>query len=155
MVLTTYAASLPTPRESRRHGVEEEEADEIQAWLAFDDTPTVVRLSLVFLEDGEIDPREVGTETGTPDDVADVESALVLKHREAVSNTNDAGDALDPGSGEILGLDPDQRGSVGEEPPSPRRLRAWRSTRRPNGSVLCRHDIPPAVGSSPPGGGTI
>jgi hypothetical protein len=34
-------------------------------------------------------------------------------------------------------------------------LEPGRSTRRPNGSVLVWHDIPPAVGSSPPGGGTI
>jgi hypothetical protein len=60
--------------------------------------------------------EKVGTEPRAPDDVFDVESALVLKHGEAVSDADEAGDALDPGSGEILGLDPDQWGSLGEEP---------------------------------------
>src|SRR6266511_3213110 len=102
--------------ESRRHRVEEEQADEIQAWLVVDDPATMDRLSPIVLEDGEIDPREVGSEPRAPDDVADVKNSLILQHGEAVPDADHAGDALDPGSGEILGPDPDQRGSPGDEP---------------------------------------
>jgi hypothetical protein len=65
----------PAPRELVVGG----EPDEIQARLTFDDPPMVDRLSPIVLEDGEIDPREVRTEPRAPDDVTDVENALVLK----------------------------------------------------------------------------
>jgi hypothetical protein len=58
-------------------------------------------------------------------------------------------------AGIVMGLRPIDPDEVHPPPSRLDELRALRSTRRPNGPVLARHDIPPAVGSSPAGGGTI
>jgi hypothetical protein len=51
-----------------RRSIEELQADEVQPRLLGDDPPLVEWLG-VTVKDREIDPREVWTETGAPDDV--------------------------------------------------------------------------------------
>jgi len=76
----------------------------------------VHRLVLAVTEDREVDPGEVGTGSGAPDDVGHLEDPLVGQQGPAVAHPHDPGEAPDPGGGEVLGLYPDQRGGVEDEP---------------------------------------
>jgi hypothetical protein len=59
---------------------------------------------LRVVEDGEVDPGEVGTEPRVPDDVRRLEDAIVLEERQSAPHADDAGNAFDAGGGEIFGL---------------------------------------------------
>ena len=89
----------------RRRGVEEVQADEVQAGLGPHDPAGVHRVAVV-IEDGQVDPREVGAEPGAPDDVGHVEHPAVLEQRQPVLDADGPRYPLDAGSGEVLGLDP-------------------------------------------------
>src|SRR5829696_4379093 len=86
------------------------------ARLVGHDPAVVHRLVPVLTEDGEVDPGEVGTGPGAPDDVGHLQDPLVGQQGVAIAHPDDPGEALDPRGGEILGLDPNQRGAVGDEP---------------------------------------
>ena len=54
-------------------------------------------------------------EPRAPDHIRHVEDAAVLQHGQPVPHAHGPGDPLDPGSGQVLGLDPDQRHAMGKQ----------------------------------------
>ena len=66
-------------------------------------------------QDRQVDPSEVGSEPGAPDDVRHVQHPAVLEQRQTVLDPGDPGDTFDADGCEVLRPDPDQRIAVGEE----------------------------------------
>jgi hypothetical protein len=89
-------------------GVEEVQADEVESRRARDHAARVQRLALA--EDRQIDPGgKAWRISRTPDDVRYVENAAALQEWTPISYADHPGKALDSSSGEIFGLDADER----------------------------------------------
>src|SRR6516164_6494946 len=82
-----------------------------------------------LIEDRHVDPIEAGAESGSPDDIADVEEAPVRELGQPVANPGHAWHAFDARCHEIALLHPDERGGL---------CNRCRLTRWPIGVVLAR-----------------
>src|SRR6478672_1346384 len=97
----------------RRERVQEVEADEVEPRLGRD--PSFVHRLHVVTEDRDLDPPEVLSEAGAPDDVCDIQDPSVLEYGQAVMGVDRFCDALDAGSEEVLRLHPDARRAALED----------------------------------------
>ena len=79
-----------------------------------DHAPVVHRLT-VAAEDRQVDPAEVGPETGAPDHVRHLDDASVLDGRRAAPHADSSGYPLDPHRGEVLRVHPFQRRRLGHQ----------------------------------------
>lgn len=87
-------------------GVEELEADEVEARFVLDDASTVLRL--LRTKHGKVDPRETWVETSAPHHVFDIEAAPVLQLWLAFDYPDGPWHSLYSCFCQILGLDADQ-----------------------------------------------
>jgi len=105
----------PDPADERGgQRVLEELPDEVEAGLA-GDHPALLQRPAVVAEDRQVDPAEVWPEPGAPDHVRHLEDAPVRQQRGAVPDAGHPRHPLDPGGGDVLRLDPDQRPAVGQD----------------------------------------
>ena len=97
----------------RPDGMKEIQPAEVEARLFWDHSSNVADVAS-SVEYWEIDPRETGSEPGTPDDVGNIEYPTVVQHRLAVIDSDDAphplGNCL-----EILRFHTHQRRRFGEK----------------------------------------
>ena len=90
------------------------QSDEVQPWLAGRDSPILHHLA-VLVEHRKVDPRVSWVIAGAPDDVLGLENATILQDWMTIAYPNRAWNPFDTSSGEIPGLDPDERSTLGNK----------------------------------------
>ena len=93
----------------------EQPAEEVQPGVAGHRAALLLRVA-AGVQSGQLDPAGVGSEPGAPDDVGHVQHAAVRERRPPVGHRDRPRHPLDPGRGQVGGLDPDQRAAVRQRP---------------------------------------